>query len=55
MKTITEDVTKFILEMKYENLPPDVVDETKRILLGALGCAVAVLQDHLSGVVTLLT
>jgi 2-methylcitrate dehydratase len=41
VKAITEDLLQFIVGTAYEDLPDNVVRESKRSLLDALGCAVA--------------
>jgi 2-methylcitrate dehydratase len=41
VKAITEDLLRFIVGTAYEDLPDNVVHESKRSLLDAMGCAVA--------------
>ena len=38
-KNVTEKLAKFCAELKFENLPEDVVHEAKQILLDIVGCA----------------
>jgi 2-methylcitrate dehydratase len=37
---ITRDLAKYISDLKFQDLPPDVVHQTKRVLLDTLGCAI---------------
>jgi len=37
--TISERLASFVAETRYENLPAEVVRETKRLILDTLGCA----------------
>ena len=39
----TREFARFALETKYEDLPPSVVHETKRILMDSIGCAIGAL------------
>src|SRR3989304_5086215 len=41
MKTIIQQLADFISEIRYEDLPDEVVHESKRILLDSIGCAFA--------------
>jgi 2-methylcitrate dehydratase PrpD len=41
MVTTQQALTKFIVETGYEDLPPEVIHETKRILLDSIGCALS--------------
>ncbi|MDP2952961.1 MAG: MmgE/PrpD family protein, partial [Chloroflexota bacterium] len=45
MKGITEKLVRFVVETRYEDLPPAVVHEAKRMLLDSLGCAIAGLMS----------
>src|SRR6056297_16151 len=38
--TITKELAKFAVEMSYEKLPPAVIDQSKRLILDSIGCAV---------------
>ncbi|MBN1755341.1 MmgE/PrpD family protein [bacterium] len=38
-KTISRRITEFAVNLKYEDLPDDVVDEVKRFLYDSIGCA----------------
>ncbi|WP_321884844.1 MmgE/PrpD family protein [Paraburkholderia bannensis] len=40
-ETIVEQLARFTLETRLENLPANVVEECKRILLDSIGCALA--------------
>jgi len=37
--TISRQIAKFALNLKYEDLPDDVVNEVKRFLYDSVGCA----------------
>lgn len=37
----TEVVAKYIMKLQYEDLPSDVVDKTKLILLDTMECGIA--------------
>jgi 2-methylcitrate dehydratase len=37
--TVAEDVARWVVELRYEELPPDVIARAKRVLLDTLGCA----------------
>jgi len=41
VRKISDDLVDFITKTEFEDLPQDVIHETKRSLLDALGCAVA--------------
>ncbi|MDP2953141.1 MAG: MmgE/PrpD family protein [Chloroflexota bacterium] len=41
MKGTTEQLVNFVVETGYEDLPPAVVHEAKRILLDSIGCGIA--------------
>ena len=43
MESITAELARFAAETKFEDLPPEVVKETKLILLDTLGCGLAAL------------
>lgn len=40
MANITEDLVKFARETSFEDLPSEVIRETKRVLLDSIGCAI---------------
>jgi 2-methylcitrate dehydratase PrpD len=40
-KTIIEQLARFAVDTTYADLPPGVVEESKRVLLDSLGCALA--------------
>lgn len=39
MKSLTQKLAGFVVETQFDDLPPPVVDESKRLLLDTLGCA----------------
>jgi len=39
MSTLSEKLSQFVVESKFEDLPADVVYEAKRVLLDSIGCA----------------
>jgi 2-methylcitrate dehydratase len=39
MNTLAERMAKFAVGLRYEDLPPDVVHEAKRVMIDSLGCA----------------
>ena len=41
MDSLSQDIAKFIVETRFEDLPEDVVHEAKRSFLDAIGCAIA--------------
>ncbi|WP_108064783.1 MmgE/PrpD family protein [Burkholderia sp. LA-2-3-30-S1-D2] len=41
MKTIVEQLASFANDMRFEDLPETIVDESKRLLLDSFGCALA--------------
>lgn len=41
MKTLAQRLSEFVVETKYEDLPQAVVHEARRVLLDAIGCALA--------------
>lgn len=40
-KTIIKQLAAFAVDTRYENLPPDVVEDVKLIILDSIGCALA--------------
>jgi 2-methylcitrate dehydratase len=36
---VAEDIARWVVELRYEQLPPDVIARAKRVLLDTLGCA----------------
>lgn len=40
MEPIMQGIVKFVTNTNYENLPNEVVEETKRIILDSIGCAI---------------
>src|SRR5215472_3248342 len=37
--TVTEDVARWLVALRYEDLPPEVIARAKRVLLDTIGCA----------------
>jgi 2-methylcitrate dehydratase len=37
--TVAQDIARWVVALRYEELPPDVVARAKRVLLDTLGCA----------------
>jgi 2-methylcitrate dehydratase len=37
--TVAEDIARWVAELRYEQLPPNVIARAKRVLLDTLGCA----------------
>jgi 2-methylcitrate dehydratase PrpD len=44
-KTIVEQLAEFTLETEFPQLPAEVVEECKRVLLDSLGCALAAVDE----------
>jgi 2-methylcitrate dehydratase len=42
--TIVQDVARWIVALRYEDLPPDVVARAKRVLLDTLGCGLGAIK-----------
>ncbi len=38
-RTVAEDVARWLVELRYEDVPADVIARAKRVLLDTLGCA----------------
>jgi 2-methylcitrate dehydratase len=41
--TVAEDIARWVVALRYEELPPDVIARAKRVLLDTLGCALGAL------------
>jgi len=39
MDQLTEQLVEYAQALSYEDLPPEVVDRTKRLILDTVGCA----------------
>jgi 2-methylcitrate dehydratase PrpD len=39
MDQLTERLVEYALALSYEDLPPEVVERTKRLILDTVGCA----------------
>ncbi len=37
--TVVEDIASWVVKLRYEELPPEVIGKAKRVLLDTLGCA----------------
>lgn len=46
MDSISRQIAKFSLGLKFEDLPPDVVNEVKRFLYDSIGCAYGGYSTH---------
>jgi 2-methylcitrate dehydratase PrpD len=40
MTNITREISKFAADISYDDLPYEVVKETKRLILDSMGCTV---------------
>ena len=52
MTTLVEQIVAFADRLRFEDLPPPVVGESKRLLLDSIGCAIAALgidKGHMGG------
>jgi 2-methylcitrate dehydratase len=38
-KTISQQIAEFAVNLKYDDLPDDIVNEVKRYLYDSVGCA----------------
>ena len=41
MSSLSQELARFVVETKFEDLPGEVVYEAKRLLLDSIGCAIA--------------
>ena len=41
MASLSQELARFVVQTRFEDLPEPVVHETKRILLDSVGCAIA--------------
>ncbi len=46
METISQKWAKFALELKYEDIPSEAIEEAKRFLLDSIGCAFSALNNQ---------
>jgi 2-methylcitrate dehydratase len=37
--TVAEDIARWVVELRYEELPPEVIARAKRVLMDTIGCA----------------
>src|ERR1700761_8336032 len=51
MRTVIERIGDYVADLKYEDLPGEVVDYTRRILLDTLACAYGGLENDPSRMV----
>jgi 2-methylcitrate dehydratase len=42
--TVAEDVARWVVELHYDDLPANVIDKTKRVLLDTIGCALGAIE-----------
>jgi 2-methylcitrate dehydratase len=42
--TVAEDIARWLVELRYEQVPPDVIARAKRVLLDTLGCALGAIR-----------
>lgn len=52
MDNVTQELSKFILDVKYQDLPAPVIRATKRVLLDSIGCALAGITTDPGKIVT---
>ena len=45
-KTISRHIAEFALNLKYEDLPSEVINEVKRYLYDSIGCAIGSMQTN---------
>lgn len=50
MSTIAESLAEFTVQLRFEQLPPHVIEESKRLLIDAIGCALGGLS-HSKGTI----
>ena len=41
--TVAEEIARWVVALRYEDLPPDVIARAKRVLLDTIGCALGAL------------
>ena len=46
MSSITRDLANFTIDSKWEDLPPDIIHETKRVLMDSIGGAIGALTTE---------
>lgn len=44
--SLTEQLSKFVAEIRYEDLPESVIHESKRLLLDIVGCALGAIHTE---------
>ena len=42
--TVAEDIARWVVDLRYEQLPPNVIARAKRVLLDTLGCALGAID-----------
>lgn len=50
MQGVTKQLAQFAAETRFEQLPADVVRESKRLLLDTIGCAIGAVHTHSGGI-----
>src|SRR6266851_3216627 len=43
-RTVIEDVARWVVDLRYEDLPPNVVARAKRVVFDSLGCALGAID-----------
>ncbi len=43
-RTVIEDVARWVVELRYEDMPPKVIERAKRVVLDTLGCALGAID-----------
>ena len=51
MTTVSEKLSKFAVNLNYDDLPKEVVEYTKRLVLDTLGCALGAYLEEPSEIV----
>jgi 2-methylcitrate dehydratase len=46
MTSISQEMAEFALNLKYDDLPPEVIHEAKRFLIDSMGCALAAVPNE---------
>ena len=50
--TVAEDVGSWVAKLRYEDLPPQIIQKAKRVLLDTLGCALGAVDPQRNSVFT---
>jgi 2-methylcitrate dehydratase len=43
--TVAEDIARWVVALRYEDLPPEVIARAKRVLLDTIGCALGAIAE----------